>query len=367
MKRKLGILTMAMMIILIVPQISAFDPEEGFYAEYHTYKNPKWPKACSFALLKNALFEYKFFYLENFSYKYQILDIKEKIAKVRVCFEGEIAPILRNENNEPVLVPFTHVYDLRLDLETLELIDENGDAWGKWLFWIPVGSYDREEYMVMKDWNEHGGVKGWLEGPVENDLHSEFGSLRAETEEYYHLRTLNREEIREGEDPIYPKYENYGIQGSYNAYRTEEGTMVYEGGYYLGGVCAGTEDNWRELEPGLFVNCYYREDGLLLVSDVLYYMDDIINQKLGIDVLKLKGGPLMLMDSGVKDTTAIEEPSPEYQCSSFLDEVEELIEEKNTRSAEENSDKENFSILYYLIPLIVAVMAGIFIVMRERR
>jgi len=169
MKKIFGLIIITM-FMLAVPCVLSFTPEKGFYAEYRLWENPELPETTAFALLKeHKEWEVKYFFISDLVYKYQILDIKNNIAIIRICFEGTALGEGHNITGQRA-VPFKRISDIKVDLNTLEMIDDNGDPWGKWLFWVKLGSYDWKEYTVMKNWNNHGNVRGWIDGPYENDF-----------------------------------------------------------------------------------------------------------------------------------------------------------------------------------------------------
>jgi hypothetical protein len=115
-------------------------------------------------------------------------------------------------------------------------------------------------------------------------------------------------------------------------------------------------------------------------------MDDFIDQKVGIVVLQL-GGPLVLTDYGVSDDILIEDPTPESQRTSFLEEVR-ILEGKSsedvpqeTKAPEPPQEKsetpaptttqpnntEETNILYYIAPILVLAFIAVFLVLKEKR
>lgn len=395
MKRIIGVTIIVTVFVLAMPAIYSLDfLEKGFYAEYRMYEDPETPHPSAFALLReHKEWDIKYLYIEDMIYKYQILDIQDNIVDIRVCFEGKLNAGGYELSNY-IFLSFKRIFDIKLNLDTLEMVDENGNAWGKWLFWIKPGSYDWREYTLMKNWNNHGKVKAWLKGPLENENLSSFlKSPHAENIKHYFVLTTT---IRKKNTFIYPLFEDYGIMSSYNVQITEEGTVSgRSGSYYLSTFSTTTsEGEIVEMEPGLFVECYYTDDGMLFEDNDLYYMDDFIGQKLGIIVLQL-GGPLVLTDYGVKDEIVIEDPTPETQRTSFEEEVEMMVgkngseetpqeksetpqkteqkselkstsEKLSETPATPRSDKDN-EMLYYIVPLLVVMLIAVFLVLKEKR
>jgi len=392
MRKILTLMTIATIFVMIVPHAYSFEPEKGFYAEYRVYGYPEDPYPSSaFALLKeHKEWEVKYFFIRDPVYKYQILDIKSNIASIRICFEGTALGEGHNITGQRA-VPFKRIFDIKLNLKTLEMIDDNGNPWGKWLFWINLGSYDRRECTVMKNWNDHGGVRGWIEGPYENEalysiLHSPYIN---NTTNVFRIATLKIENYT----AIYPSFEEYGIITSYKDYKTPEGTIRSGGygGYYLDEIVIGFS-NWEEktYDPGLDTDIYYTEDGLFIETLGSYWIDDFID-RLGIVVLQT-GNPLFLTDYGVSEEILIEEPTPESQRTSFEKEVEMMVGEneseetppktenppETTGSSQEKSetpaptttqpnDAEKNNTLFYVTPLLVLAFIAVFLVLKEKR
>jgi len=386
MKKIFGVTIIVVMSMLALPSSYSFTPEKGFYAEYEMYKDPRDPHPGIFALLREHHEWYiKFLYLEDMVYKYQILDVKDNTAYIRMCFEGTANAEGYNIASHKE-VAFKRIFDITVNLNTLEMIDKNGNAWGKWLFWIPLGSYDRKEYTVMKNWNDHGKVKGWLRGPLEHEnLSSILASPYAKNlTHYFFLTTIKRD----GNIFTYPLFEDYGIMPSYNVQLTEEGTVSGKSGsYYIGSHTFGTSEGEKiEGEPGMINEYYYTDEGILLEAD-RDYMDDFVDQKLGIVVLQLSWS-LILTDYGVKDEIVIEDPKPENQRTSFLEEVrilegkssedvpqetkapeppQEKSETPSPTTTQPQEDTENNTMLYYVVPLLLVMIVAVFIVLREKR
>ena len=160
MKKTIYISIIVAFFMIIFPYALSFEPEEGFYAEYRICGHSEediYPSSAFVLLKEHRKSEIKFLYLEDLIYGYQILDINWNLATVRVCFEGRANAT--GYNVEQKEVPFRRIFDITVDLDTLEMIDEDG-AWGKWLFWIKLGSYDWREYPIMKDYNGGGQVNG---------------------------------------------------------------------------------------------------------------------------------------------------------------------------------------------------------------
>jgi len=132
------------LLILTIPNTFSFEPEKGFYAEYGIYRETDSPLFSTLALFRDQSLEEKFFYLYNITYKYQILDIKENTAFIRVCFEGIIHTDVIDDKGNFILLPFKRIFDIKVNIDTLEIIDDNGNPWGKWILWIPLGSYDKK-------------------------------------------------------------------------------------------------------------------------------------------------------------------------------------------------------------------------------
>ncbi|RLF32853.1 MAG: hypothetical protein DRN08_06165 [Thermoplasmata archaeon] len=389
MKKIFGLIIITM-FMLAVPCVLSFTPEKGFYAEYRLWKNPELPETTAFALLKeHKEWEVKYFFIKDLVYKYQILDIKNNIATIRICFEGTALGYGHRVTREEV--PFRRIFDIKLNLDTLEMIDDNGDPWGKWLFWVKLGSYDWKEYTVMKNWNNHGNVRGWIDGPYENDflfevLHSPY---LKDTTHFFCLITLKI--VAQKHEVIYPSFEEYGIIASYKDYKTSEGSVRSGGygGYYLDEIHLVFGDGEEKTcPPGLKMRAYYTEDGLLLES-YGYWIDDFVDQKLGIVVLNLEF--LYLTDYGVSNDILIEEPTLENQRTSFKKEVEMMVgknEPEETPSKTENppettetpqeksetqlpttqpNNTEETNILYYIAPLLVVAFIAVFLVLKEKR
>lgn len=389
--RKIPVLmTIAIMFILVVPNVYSFDPKEGFYAEYRI-EGTRPQDSSVFALLKDQSLQIKYINLTDIVYKYQILDMRGDVAEVRISLEGTLH-MGGYENREEIKIPFKKIFDIKLDLSTLEMIDENGNSWGKWLFWIKLGSYNWKEYTLMKNWNNHGEVKGWLKGPWENITLSKFlRSSYASTLNHYFVAITSKKE----EDTwIYPKFEEYGIAPSYKAHETEEGTIRIEpGGYYLGGfeVSSNTEEEGTKMS-GIITRYYYTDEGLFFEHILPYYIDDFLDQKLGITVLKVSD-PFTLVDSGVTDEILIEDPTPENQIS-LLEEVKKHLKESENSSetpitespqktespqstqeksetplatTRQSNDTEKTNTLYYVAPLLVVAVIAVFLVLKEKR
>jgi len=262
------------------------------------------------------------------------------------------------------------------------MIDDNGDPWGKWLFWINLGSYNWKEYTIMKNWNSHGEMKGWLKGPWENISLSNFlrSPYAKKLKNYFVLNTVKEE----GDTYLYPRFKDFGIIYSYKSHITEEGTIITEpGGYYLRGfrIAKDTEKEGKEL-PGVFTRYYYTDEGIFFENILPYYMDDFLDQKLGITILSMSS-PLILTDYGVKNEILIEDPKPEYQKSTFdeeLSKIEELKEQqklaektqtpekppqKQEQEQQDTEEKENP--LIYLVPVLAVVIIVVFIMLKEKR
>jgi len=347
--KKITLFFIFLLVLALVPSTYSFDIEEGFYARYEMYKNPEIIMEerydFSVALLKGD----KEVFFSNFIYTYQILDIEDNIADVRICFEGELI-------NEPtykedlIRLPFKRIFDIKLNLDTLEMIDESG-AWGKWLFWVPQGLYDRKEYIFMENWNDHGKVTGWLNGPLEmmmQFLQSPYGK---DLKHYTYLTTLY---WKKGEPWIYPLCEDYGIP-------------LREEFYML------NEEGEQTSEPGLETYYVYTDEGLFI--ETITYIDDFLDQKLGILILS---GEMILTDYGVSDEILIEEPKTEYQKSTFDEElarIEELKEqqktpqktEQKTETPQSTKEKEEQNIVIYLVPVLAVVIIVAFIMFKEKR
>jgi len=357
MKKLVGVTIIVTMFVLTIPSFYSFDIEKGSYARYEMYKDPETIMGegydFSVALLKGD----KEVFFSDFIYTYQILDIEDNIADVRICFEGELI-------NEPtykedlIELPFKRIFDIKLNLDTLEMIDESG-AWGKWLFWVPQGLYDRKEYTFMKNWNNYGEVTGWLNGPLEmmmQFLQSPYGK---DLKHYTYLTTLY---WKKGEPWIYPMCKDYGIPPR------EEFYML-------------NEEGEQTSEPGLETYYVYTDEGLFI--ETIRYIDDFLDQKLGILILS---GEMILTDYGVSDEILIEDPKPEYQKSTFDEElakIEELKEQQKTKILETQttkspqkteqktetpqSTKEEQNILFHLIPVLAVVIIVVFIMLKEKR
>ena len=141
--RKIFGLIIITMFMLAVPSVLSFTLEKGFYAEYRLWKDPKLPEASAFALLReHREWEVKYIFIRDLVYKYQILNIKNNIATIRICFEGTALGYGHKVEEE---ASFRRIFDIKVNLDTLEMIDDNGKSWGKWLFWVPLGSYDHRD------------------------------------------------------------------------------------------------------------------------------------------------------------------------------------------------------------------------------
>ena len=401
MKKIFGVMIIITVFVLALPSFYSFEPEKGFYAEYRVYEYPEDPYPSSaFALLKeHQEWGIKYLYIKDMVYKYQVQDIKNNIAYIRICFEGTALGDGHNITGQRA-VPFKRIFDIKVNLNTLEMIDDNGDSWGKWLFWINLGSYNWKEYTIMKNWNDHGEVKGWLYGPYENEvlysvLHSPYVN---NTTNFFRIDTLKKVKIEKDYTAIYPAFKDYGIVTSYKDYKTPEGTIRSGGygGYYLDEIVIGISMGGGKVcektyDPGLNTSIYYTEDGLFIETLGSYWIDDFVDQKLGIVVLQT-GNPLFLTDYGVSNDTLIEEPKPEYQRTSFKEEVEMMVgknEPEETPPKTENppetteppeqksetptpttaqpNNTEETNILYYIAPLLVVAFIAVFLVLKEKR
>ena len=376
--KKISIFLILLLVpILAAPRALSFEPEKGFYAEYELYRQNDSPLFSTLALFKDQNLEQKFFYLYTITYKYQILDIKENTAIVRVCFEGTIFTDVVDDRGNFIILPFKRIYDVKVDLNTLEMVDENGKAWGKWIFWIPLGSYDKKEYTFMKNWNDHGEVKGWITGPMEAVFSSFKSSYGKFLKTYFSAGT---DKMEDG-IPAYPTFEEYSIPTSYNI---DEGGQIKQGGYRFDPSTITTpEGDVVKLEPGLNPLLFYTDEGLL-VEDYLWYADDFIDQKVGIAVLQLSGA-LYLKDCDVKNEILIKDPKPEYQKASFADEIKKIkelekqykksnLQKDEKRSGEpgiaiykQEKNENNTNPLYYVVPLIAAALIIGFYVFKEKR
>jgi len=297
MKKIFGMIIITV-FVLALPSFYSFKPEKGFYAEYRVYEYPNSPTETFALLREHKEWDIKYIYIDDMIYKYQILGIKNNIAYIRICFEGTALGEGHNITGQRA-VPFKRIFDIKINLNTLEMTDENGDPWGKWLFLIPLGSYDHKKYTIMKNWNDHGEVKGWIYGPYENEvlysiLHSPYVN---NTTNFFRIDTLKKVKIE--------KDYTYGIVTSYKDYRTPEGTIRSGGygGYYLDEIVIGISMGGgktceKTYDPGLNTSIYYTEDGLFIETLGSYWIDDFVDQKLGIVVLQT-GNPLFLTDYGV--------------------------------------------------------------------
>ena len=351
--KKITLFFIFLLVFALVHSTYSFDIEKGSYARYEMYKDPETIMGegydFSVALLKGD----KEVFFSDFIYTYQILDIEDNIADVRICFEGELI-------NEPtykedlIELPFKRIFDIKLNLDTLEMIDESG-AWGKWLFWVPQGLYDRKEYTFMKNWNDHGKVTGWLGGPLEMKMQFLQSPYGKDLKYYIYLGTARLQD----DTWIYPLCEDYGVPPREEFYfLSPEGEQISK--------------------PGLETYYFYTDEGLLL--ETALYIDDFLDQKLGIMILF--GYPL-LTDYGVSDETLIEDPKPEYQKSTFdeeLSKIEELKEQQKLaektqtpektpqkREQEQQDTEEKENPLIYLVPIIVVVVIVAFIMFKEKR
>ena len=263
------------------------------------------------------------------------------------------------------------------------MIDDNGDPWGKWLFWINLGSYNWKEYTIMKNWNSHGEMKGWLKGPWENISLSNFlrSPYAKKLKNYFVLNTVKEE----GDTYLYPRFKDFGIIYSYKSHITEEGTIITEpGGYYLRGfrIAKDTEKEGKEL-PGVFTRYYYTDEGIFFENILPYYMDDFLDQKLGITILSMSS-PLILTDYGVKNEILIEDPESENQTS-FLEDVIMYLERSETPPETQITEipqkselksgtplptkqtQKETNILYYIVPILIVVIIAVFLVVKEGR
>jgi len=403
MKKIFGMMIIITVFVLALPSFYSFEPEKGFYAEYRVYGYPEDPYPSSaFALLKeHQEWDIKYLYIKDMVYKYQITDIKNNIAYIRICFEGTALGEGHNITGQRA-VPFKRIFDIKLNLKTLEMIDDNGNLWGKWLFWIKLGSYNRREYTIMKNWNDHGEVKGWIYGPYENEflysvLHSPYIN---NTTSVFRIATFKKEKVEKDYTAIYPAFKDYGIVTSYKDYKTSEGSVHSGGygGYYLDEIVIGLSMGGGKVcektyDPGLDTSIYYTEDGLFIESLGSYWIDDFID-RLGIVVLQT-GNPLFLTDYGVSNDILIEEPTPESQRTSFEKEVEMMVgknepEEtlqkpsetpQKTQTTEppkqksetqlptttQSNEKDKTNMLYYVAPLLVVAFIAVFLVLKEKR
>jgi hypothetical protein len=405
--KKITLFFIFSLVLVLIPSSYSFEPEKGFYVEYRVYGYPEDPYPSSaFALLKeHQEWDIKYLYIKDMVYKYQVQDIKNNIAYIRICFEGTALGDGHNITGQRA-VPFKRIFDIKVDLNTLEMVDENG-AWGKWLFWIKLGSYNRREHTIMKNWNDHGEVKGWIYGPYENEvlysiLHSPYVN---NTTNFFRIDTLKKVKIEKDYTVIYPSFKEYGIVTSYKDYKTPEGTIRSGGygGYYLDEIVIGISMGGGKVcektyDPGLNTSIYYTEDGLFIETLGSYWIDDFVDQKLGIVVLQ-PGNNLFLTDYGVSDDILIEEPTPENQRTSFEKEIEQMLgrspkdsegtvttetpstppETQTTEPPEQKSeipaptttqpqeDTENNTTLYYVAPLLIVMIIAVFIVLREKR
>ena len=381
MRKTLYIMSATTIILFIAP-VYSFEPEEGFYAEYRLFES--YRDSSAFALLKNQSLEIKHVYLDDMVYKYQVLDKVENTMNVRISIEG----ILNGgyDDIKKINFPFRKIFDVKVNCDTLEIFNGDG-AWGKWPFWIKLGSYDWKRYTVMKNWNGHGEVIGWLKGPWENLTLSKFlrSSCVNELEYYFILASVKKE----GENYLYPKFETYNINRLYKAYETEEGTIRIEpGGYYLGGfeVTPGTEEEGVEMH-GVLIRYYYTDEGLFFEHILPYYIDDFIDQKLGITILRLSS-PFVLADYGISDKIVIEDPKPENQTSLSEDVKKHMQEpetpsetpektetsikteqksEKPSPTTTQSNDAEKNNTLFYIAPLLVVAVIAVFLVLKEKR
>ena len=252
-----------------------------------------------------------------------------------------------------------------------------------------LGIVRSQRYTIIKNWNDHGEVRGWIYGPYENDflfevLHSPY---MKDTTHFFRIYTLTTED----HDAIYPSFEEYGIIPSYKDYKTSEGSIHSGGygGYYLDEIDIEFSDGVRKIcPPGLHIMIFYDEDGLLLES-ADGWIDDFLDQKLGIVLLDL--GFLYLTDCGIKNRTMIEPPTPETQRTSFKKEVEMMVgsaeenvstetpsetqitetpqksEQKSETPLPTEQSQEKMEILYYIVPILIVVIIAVFLVVKERR
>jgi len=199
--------------------------------------------------------------------------------------------------------------------------------------------------------------------------------------------------VAQKHEVIYPSFKEYGIIASYKDYKTSEGSVRSGGygGYYLDEIHLVFGDGEEKTyPPGLKMRAYYTEDGLLLES-YGYWIDDFVDQKLGIVALNLEF--LYLTDYGVSNEILIEDPTPETQRTSFEKEVEMMVGEnepeetppktenppettETPQSTEQKSEtptttqpneKDKTNMLYYIVPLLIVMIIAVFIVLRERR
>ena len=236
------------------------------------------------------------------------------------------------------------------------MIDDNGDPWGKWLFWINLGSYNWKEYTIMKNWNDHGKVTGWLGGPLEMKMQFLQSPYGKDLKYYIYLGTARLQD----DTWIYPLCEDYGVPPREEFYfLSPEGEQISE--------------------PGLETYYFYTDEGLLVETTT--YIDDFLDQKLGIMIIF--GSGMILTDYGVSDEILIEDPKPEYQKSTFdeeLSKIEELKEQqklaektqtpekppqKQEQEQQDTEEKENP--LIYLVPVLAVVIIVVFIMLKEKR
>jgi len=350
--KKITLFFIFLLVFALVPSTYSFDIENGSYARYEMYKDPETIMGEGYDFSSVLLKDNTEVFFSDFIYTYQILAIEDNIADVRICFEGKILDE-PGRKEDLIELPFKRIFDIKLNLDTLEMIDESG-AWGKWLFWVPQGLYDRKEYTFMKNWNDHGEVTGWLGGPLEmmmQFLQSPYGK---DLKYYIYLGTARLQD----DTWIYPLCEDYGVPPREEFYfLSPEGEQISK--------------------PGLETYYFYTDEGLLL--ETALYIDDFLDQKLGIMILF--GYPI-LTDYGVSDEILIEDPKPEYQKSTFDEElakIEELKEQQKTPQKTEqktetplptkpqSNDTEKKNTLIYLIPVLAVVIIVAFIMFKEKR
>ncbi len=334
----------------VIPSSCSLDTEKGSYARYEMNKSSKALEKHGYDFSSVLLKGDKEVFFSDFIYTYQILAIEDNIADVRICFEGKILDE-PGRKEDLIELPFKRIFDIKLNLDTLEMIDESG-AWGKWLFWVPQGLYDRKEYTFMKNWNDHGKVRGWITGPMKMEYEDSFlqSPYGKDLNYFTYLTTLY---WKKGEPWVYPMCEDYGVPPR------EEFCMLSPEGEQIS-------------KPGLETYYFYTDEGLLL--ETALYIDDFLDQKLGIMILF--GYPI-LTDYGVSEETLIEEPKPEYQTllSEEIPKLEKLKEqqktpqetEQKTETPQSTKEKEERNIVIYVVPIIVVVVIVAFIMFKEKR
>jgi len=288
--KKISIAICIIIFVLLTPSFYSLNIKKGTYAEYREYDEVHVgsygePIDTPYRTMNTAFLRGKqSIDIADMVYKYQILNMNGSTADIRLCLEGEVLTHVRDDEGNDILLTFKRIFDIKVDLNTLEMVDVNGKAWGKWLFWIKPGSYN-EEYTLLEDWNNHGELEGWLEG----------------TRVWYN-------------DPLSPYLDKNSVFVIHTAYR-KDGDLIYPAfsKYNIelpkGHTCHATYED-EELESSVIPDFIYNDKGILC-EIWNAYVDDFLDQKL--ETLFLSGSRFFLADYSVKDEILIEAPTPEYQ------------------------------------------------------